>query len=66
MVLVAPVDFHCATAVAAAAGGHDPMKFVAVHPSPLMYNKIYLRLESLGLELVAQTAWQAGHNVYLI
>jgi hopanoid C-3 methylase HpnR len=42
------------------------MKFLAVHPSPLMYTKIYLRLEPLGLELVAQAARQAGHDVYLI
>ena len=42
------------------------MKVLAVHPSPLMYTKIYLRLEPLGLELVAQSARQAGHEVYLI
>ena len=42
------------------------MKFLAVHPSPLMYTKIYLRLEPLGLELVAQAVRQAGHDVHLI
>jgi hopanoid C-3 methylase HpnR len=42
------------------------MKFLAVHPGPLMYTKIYLRLEPLGLEMVAQAARQAGHDVYLI
>lgn len=42
------------------------MKFLAVHPGPLMYTKIYLRLEPLGLELVGQAARQAGHNVHLI
>ncbi|MHB8542612.1 MAG: hopanoid C-3 methylase HpnR [Leptospirales bacterium] len=42
------------------------MKFLAVHPSPLMYTKIYLRLEPLGLELLAQAARQAGHEVRLI
>ncbi|ULA59902.1 MAG: Hopanoid C-3 methylase [Nitrospira sp.] len=42
------------------------MKVLAVHPSPLMYTKIYLRLEPLGLELVAQAICQAGHEVYLI
>ncbi len=42
------------------------MKFLAVHPSPLMYTKIYLRLEPLGLELLAQAARQAGHEVQLI
>lgn len=42
------------------------MKFLAVHPGPLMYNKIYLRLEPLGLEMVAQAACQAGHDVRVI
>jgi hopanoid C-3 methylase HpnR len=42
------------------------MKFLAAHPSPLMYTKIYLRLEPLGLELVAQAVRQAGHEVRLI
>ncbi len=42
------------------------MKFLAVHPSPLMYTKIYLRLEPLGLELVAEAARRAGHDVCLI
>jgi hopanoid C-3 methylase HpnR len=42
------------------------MKFLAVHPSPLMYTKIYLRLEPLGLEIVGQAARQAGHDVRLI
>jgi len=42
------------------------MKFLAVHPGPLMYTKIYLRLEPLGLELVAQAVRQKGHEVRLI
>ena len=42
------------------------MKILAVHPSPLMYTKIYLRLEPLGLELVAQAIRQAGHEILLI
>ncbi len=42
------------------------MKVLAVHPSALMYTKIYLRLEPLGLELVAQAIRQAGHEVRLI
>ena len=42
------------------------MKFLAVHPGPLMYTKIYLRLEPLGLEMVAQAVRQAGHDVHLI
>src|SRR2546428_3992848 len=42
------------------------MRFLAVHPGPLMYTKIYLRLEPLGLELVAAAVRQAGHQVQLI
>ena len=42
------------------------MKFLTVHPSCLMYSRIYLRLEPLGLELVAAAARRAGHTVRLI
>src|SRR5882757_8798229 len=42
------------------------MRVLAVHPGPLMYTKIFLRLEPLGLELVAAAARQAGHEVGLI
>ena len=42
------------------------MKFLAVHPSPLMYTKVFLRLEPLGLEYVAETARKAGHQVRLM
>jgi len=42
------------------------MRMLAVHPSRLMYSKIYLRLEPLGLELVAAAARRAGHQVRLI
>jgi hopanoid C-3 methylase HpnR len=42
------------------------MRVLAVHPSRLMYSKIYLRLEPLGLELVAAAARAAGHQVRLI
>ncbi len=42
------------------------MKFLAVHPGPLMYTKIFLRLEPLGLELIAGAVRQAGHEVRLI
>jgi hopanoid C-3 methylase HpnR len=42
------------------------MKFLAVHPSPLMYTKVFLRLEPLGLEMVADTVQRLGHEVYLI
>src|SRR3954471_20586534 len=43
-----------------------PMKILGVHPGPLMYTKIFLRLEPLGLELVAAAARQAGHQVRVI
>ena len=42
------------------------MKILAVHPSPLMYTKIFLRLEPLGIELIASSARSAGHEVRLI
>jgi hopanoid C-3 methylase len=42
------------------------MRLLAVHPSPLMYTRIFLRLEPLGLELVAAAARRAGHEVRLI
>src|SRR5580700_7777681 len=42
------------------------MRVLAVHPGPLMYTRIFLRLEPLGLELVAAAARRAGHEVALI
>src|SRR6201997_315952 len=42
------------------------MKLLAVLPSCLMYSKIYLRLEPLGLELVAAACREAGHDVRII
>src|SRR5262249_30600388 len=42
------------------------MRLLAVHPSALMYTRVYLRLEPLGLELVAAAARRAGHDVRLI
>jgi hopanoid C-3 methylase HpnR len=42
------------------------MKILAVHPSPLMYTQVFLRLEPLGLEMVAESARRAGHAVRLI
>lgn len=42
------------------------MKILTVHPSSLRYTKIFLRLEPLGLELVAQSVRNAGHEVQLI
>ncbi len=42
------------------------MKLLAVHPSGLMYTKVFLRLEPLGLELIAAAARRAGHDVRLV
>jgi hopanoid C-3 methylase HpnR len=42
------------------------MKVLFVHPGPLLYTKIFLRLEPLGLELVAAAARRAAHDVKLI
>lgn len=42
------------------------MKLLCVHPSALMYTRVFLRLEPLGLELVAAAARDAGHDVRLI
>jgi hopanoid C-3 methylase len=42
------------------------MRVLFVHPSPLMYSEIYLRLEPLGLELVAESVRRAGHDVRLL
>ncbi len=41
------------------------MRFLGVHPGPLLYTKVFLRLEPLGLELVAAAARAAGHAVRL-
>src|SRR4051812_40138744 len=42
------------------------MKTLCVHPSGLMYNEIFLRLEPLGVEVVAAAVRRAGHDVRLI
>jgi hopanoid C-3 methylase len=42
------------------------MKLLAVHPSGLMYTRVFLRLEPLGLEMIAGAARDAGHAVKLI
>jgi hopanoid C-3 methylase HpnR len=42
------------------------MKILCCHPSGLMYTEIYLRLEPLGVELVAQAALRAGHEVRIV
>lgn len=41
-------------------------KVLFVHPSGLMYTEIFLRLEPLGVELCAQAARKAGHDVRLL
>ena len=42
------------------------MKVLLVHPSGLMYTEVYLRLEPLGLERVAESLRNAGHEVRLL
>ncbi len=42
------------------------MRVFCVHPGPLMYTKVFLRLEPLGLELVAAAALAHGHEVRLL
>jgi hopanoid C-3 methylase HpnR len=42
------------------------MRVLFVHPSGLFYTEVYLRLEPLGVELVAQSARRAGHDVRLL
>jgi hopanoid C-3 methylase len=42
------------------------MRVLLVHPSPLMFSEIYLRLEPLGLERVAASVEAAGHEVRML
>src|SRR5215471_16235298 len=42
------------------------MKLLFVHPGPLLYTSVFLRLEPLGLELVAEAARRRKHAVRLI
>ncbi|HXW84464.1 MAG TPA: hopanoid C-3 methylase HpnR [Candidatus Binataceae bacterium] len=42
------------------------MRVLFVHPSPLMYSEIYLRLEPLGMERAAAAARAAGHEVRIL
>lgn len=42
------------------------MRVLLVHPSPLLFSEIYLRLEPLGLECVAAAVEAAGHEVKLL
>lgn len=41
-------------------------KVLFVHPSSLMYSEVYLRLEPLGLELVAEACRRSGFAVRLL
>ncbi len=42
------------------------MRVLFVHPSALMYSRLFLRLEPLGLERVAAAARTAGHEVRIV
>jgi radical SAM superfamily enzyme YgiQ (UPF0313 family) len=42
------------------------MRLLFVHPGPLLYTNVFLRLEPLGLELVTQAARCAGYSTRLI
>ena len=42
------------------------MRVLLIHPSPLLYSELYLRLEPLGLERVAAAVRAAGHEVRLL
>ena len=42
------------------------MRVLAVHPSGLMYTRVFLTLEPLGLELVAGAARADGHDVRIV
>jgi hopanoid C-3 methylase len=42
------------------------MKLLALHPSGLMYTRVFLTLEPLGLELVAAAARASGHEVRIV
>ncbi|MCC7406706.1 MAG: cobalamin-dependent protein, partial [Phycisphaeraceae bacterium] len=42
------------------------MNVLLVHPSPLMFAEVYLRLEPLGLERVASALRHAGHDVRIL
>src|SRR6476660_4998864 len=46
--------------------GTVTMKVLLVHPSALLYSEVYLRLEPLGLECVANAILRAGHDVRLL
>ena len=44
----------------------EPLRVLFVHPSPLMYSELFLRLEPLGVERVASAARLAGHDVRVL
>lgn len=44
----------------------EPRRALLVHPSPLMYSELYLRLEPLGLERVATALKRAGNRVRMV
>src|SRR6187397_3035988 len=64
--LVAGVELWSAPRVLALRWSGMSMKLLFVHPGPLLYTKVFLRLEPLGLELVAEAARRGGHAVRLI
>src|SRR5262249_29171692 len=47
-------------------GGNDAMRILGVHPGSLFYSSIFLRLEPIGLELVAEATRRKGHQVRLL
>jgi hopanoid C-3 methylase len=42
------------------------MRLLFVHPSPMAYSSVFLRLEPLGLELVAEAARRTGHETRIV
>ena len=42
------------------------MKVLFVHPGPLLFTSLFLRLEPLGLALVAEVARRAGHEIRIV
>jgi len=44
----------------------EKWKVLLVHPSGLMYSEVYLRLEPLGLELIAEACRRSGFAVRLL
>ncbi|MCA9286610.1 MAG: hopanoid C-3 methylase HpnR [Phycisphaerales bacterium] len=42
------------------------MRVLLIHPGPLFYSEVYLRLEPLGVEYVATALENAGHEVRLL